>query len=233
MATNAIVKTDAAITPMEMIQTAIQNGAGIEQLEKLLELQLRWEANEAKKAYVMAMNAFKADPPEIIKNKHVSYDRVNYWHASLDNVTDSIADALSKHGISHSWNIEQKEGKIKVTCVLTHEKGHSERGAVLEGSPDMSGSKNAIQAIGSAVTYLQRYTLLAATGLAAKDQDNDGGPKMENLNEKLEWIDNCRNEPELMKCFKEAYKEAMQINDFDSMKALVAAKDARLKAING
>ena len=37
----------------------------------------------------------------------------------------------------------------------------------------MSGSKNSIQAVGSTVTYLQRYTLLAVTGLAAKGQDSD------------------------------------------------------------
>jgi hypothetical protein len=57
----------------------------------------------------------------------------------------------------------------------------------------MSGSKNAIQAIGSAVTYLQRYTLLSATGLAAKNGDNDGAdasPKLDNLDEQIEWIQN-------------------------------------------
>lgn len=44
----------------------------------------------------------------------------------------------------------------------------------MRASPDNSGSKNAIQAVGSTVTYLQRYTLLAATGLAAAGQDDDG-----------------------------------------------------------
>lgn len=39
---------------------------------------------------------------------------------------------------------------------------------------DTSGSKNAIQAIGSTVTYLQRYTLLSGCGLAAASTDDDG-----------------------------------------------------------
>jgi hypothetical protein len=44
----------------------------------------------------------------------------------------------------------------------------------LSGEPDASGQKNKIQQVGSTVTYLQRYTLLALTGLATHDQDDDG-----------------------------------------------------------
>jgi len=42
-------------------------------------------------------------------------------------------------------------------------------------SPDSSGGKNSIQAIGSTISYLERYTFMAATGLAAKGMDDDGG----------------------------------------------------------
>jgi hypothetical protein len=44
----------------------------------------------------------------------------------------------------------------------------------LAAAPDASGSKNAIQAIGSTISYLERYTLLALTGLATHDMDDDG-----------------------------------------------------------
>jgi hypothetical protein len=44
----------------------------------------------------------------------------------------------------------------------------------LTSGPDTSGSKNPIQALGSAVSYLQRYTLLSLAGLATEDQDDDG-----------------------------------------------------------
>ena len=42
-------------------------------LKELLELRERWEKNEARKAFVSAMIAFKANPPKITKNKHVHY----------------------------------------------------------------------------------------------------------------------------------------------------------------
>src|SRR5690606_13579685 len=48
---------------------------------------------------------------------------------------------------------------------------HSEENS-LAGPADNSGSKNAIQAIGSTLTYLQRYTLIQALGLAAADDDD-------------------------------------------------------------
>jgi hypothetical protein len=62
---------------------------------------------------------------------------------------------------------------VKVTCKLTHKQGHSEE-VTLEAPLDTSGGKNNIQAMGSSVSYLERYTLLAITGLATKEQDDDG-----------------------------------------------------------
>lgn len=148
-------------------------------LEKLLDVKERWEREEARKAFVRALNAFKAEPPTITKNKHVGYGnkgsngRTEYDHATLDHICQRIAPALAEHGISHRWEVHQESQSISVTCVLTHIEGHSER-VTLTAAADQSGGKNSIQAVGSTQTYLQRYTLLAATGLAAADQDDDG-----------------------------------------------------------
>ena len=46
----------------------------------------------------------------------------------------------------------------------------------LSGPPDTTGSKNDLQSIGSTISYLQRYTLLALTGLATFDMDDDATP---------------------------------------------------------
>lgn len=172
------IVSSSPITPMQMLSMAVEQGADLDKLSKLMDLQERWEANEARKAFVVALNAFKADPPTITKNKHVFYKNktggtTDYNHASLDHASEEIGKALSIHGISHRWNVEQLDGgAIRVTCVLTHEKGHCESVPMQSGA-DQSGGKNSIQAIGSTVTYLQRYTLLAATGMAVKDQDDD------------------------------------------------------------
>lgn len=167
-----------AVTPPQMLAMAVERGADMGQLEKLMDLQERWEAGEAKKAFIQAMNRFKANPPTITKNKTVDYTsqkgRTHYKHASLDHICDVIGAALGKVGISYSWDTNQAEnGTIRVECILTHELGHA-KSTALQAAPDNSGGKNSIQAVGSTVTYLQRYTLLAATGMAVEDQDDDG-----------------------------------------------------------
>jgi hypothetical protein len=169
--TKIIPMDQASAAPSRLIEIAISKGADLEKLEALLSLQERFEKNEAIKAYNDAMSQFKANPPEIDKDRTVAYGNTKYAHASLYNVTEKINSALSRYGLSASWKTTQN-GTISVTCKITHVKGHSEE-TTLSAPSDNSGSKNAIQAIGSTVSYLCRYTLLCLCGLATKDQDDD------------------------------------------------------------
>jgi len=176
MTTTALaeVRTES---PSAMMMAAIDKGMDLEKLEKFMELQARWEENQAKKAYYQAMAAFKANPPEIEKDKHVRYTTqkgvTEYDHASLGNVTQQISAALGEHGLSAAWKTTQNAQRITVTCRVSHALGYGEETS-LEASHDDSGGKNAIQSLGSTITYLERYTLLALTGLATHDQDDDG-----------------------------------------------------------
>ena len=173
----------ATVNPMQLLNVAVQQGADIDKLAKLMDLQERWEANNARKAFTVAMAEFKKDPPAIVKDRSVSFGTTVYMHAGLDQVTDKIAKALSACGLSHRFEIGQQDAKITVTCVITHLLGHSERTTLTAGS-DTSGGKNAIQGVGSAVSYLQRYTLLAATGLATGEGDDDGRGVVEKVSDK-------------------------------------------------
>jgi len=163
-------------TPNGLLALAIQKDLDIEKLTKLMELQERWQANEAKKLFVAAMTAFKKEPPKIVKDMHVEFatskGKTSYNHASLGNVVASVTEALSQHDMSVNWQTETKE-LVSVTCTITHVAGHSESTSI-SAKPDDSGGKNAIQAIGSTITYLQRYTLLAICGLATNEFENDG-----------------------------------------------------------
>jgi len=171
--------TTAPGTPARLIEYAMQQGADMDRLEKLLELQERWEANEARKAYHLALSDFKAEPLSITKDRRVFFKGkdgkpdTEFFHATLGNVVAVIAPVLGRHRLSHSWGVHREGERIFVTCRLTHALGHSET-ITLDGPLDTSGSKNNIQSVGSTITYLERYTLLAITGLATEDQDDDG-----------------------------------------------------------
>ncbi len=162
-------------TPATLLNLAINQGADLDRLERLMVLQDKWEATQARKAYTAAMADFKKNPPDIEKDRHVKYGNTEYNHASLGNVTEKINAALSAHGLSAAWETTQSEKGVTVTCRITHVLGHSESTSLTAGS-DTSGAKNAIQALGSAISYLQRYTILALTGLSTHDMDDDAAP---------------------------------------------------------
>lgn len=168
-----VTRTRPANNPMQMLAIAVERGDDMEKLRQLMDLKDRWEAAEAKKAFTAAMSAFKAEPMEILKSKQVSIPGgAQFKHATLADVVDGACSAMSKHGLAHRWEVKQEGDLIHVTCILSHVDGHEERTQMF-ARPDDSGKKNQVQQVGSTVTYLQRYTLMSACGLAAKDMDDD------------------------------------------------------------
>lgn len=235
------LRTLESVTPMSMLQTAVARGATLDELTKLMDLQDRYEKTEARKAFVVALNAFKENPPEVLKQAAVSFEtrqggKTGYKHAALDKASEIIGAALAKHGISHRWNVEQGE-KIKVTCILTHALGHSES-VSMEAKPDDSGSKNSIQAIGSTVSYLQRYTLFAASGIAPKNVDDDGrgGGAAGQMDEKVklahfEAIGATADSKALESLWASIASDCTKVGDIASYEELKAAVRERAKAL--
>jgi hypothetical protein len=165
-----------AVTPMDMLQRAVESGANMETLEKLMGLQERWEANQARKAFDAAMADAKEDIPTIKKNRTVDFTsskgRTHYKHEDLAEIATTVNPILSKHGLSYRFRTTAEINQpISVTCILSHRLGHSEE-TTLSAPRDDSGNKNAIQQVGSTLTYLQRMTLKAALGLAASEDDD-------------------------------------------------------------
>ena len=220
----------------------------VETLKELLALKVSFEREEARKSFHAAMAEFNRNIPVILKNKHVNFTTktghtVDYWHETLDSVVEAITGALAAVGISKNWPLVQEpSGKITVSCVLTHAHGHSEVRATLSASPDDSGNKNAIQAMKSTITYLERATLLAATGTAPKElvHDDDGrgsGPEQgsrlsdEVVGSSLDDIDNCRDLVELQRVHKRVCQMAQEADDKSAELAFIKRSNERKVAI--
>ncbi|MFC3640210.1 ERF family protein, partial [Camelimonas fluminis] len=161
------------LTPMAMISQAIAQGADLSMVQQLMDLQDRHDAKLARKEFDAALAAAKSEIPVIRKNRSVSYGqgKAAYAHEDLGEVARTVDPVLAQHGLSYRFRPEQRDGRVRVTCILSHVDGHNEE-STLEAGADTSGSKNSIQAIGSTVTYLQRYTLKMALGLAAAEDDD-------------------------------------------------------------
>lgn len=168
----AIVATEEPtneITPMSLIQQAQAGNASVEHMSQLLDLQMRWEANEARKAFNVAMSRFRNEAPNIRKTRKAH----NSTYAGLAESVSVVKPLLAKYGLSHRWSTHQDGDQVTVTCTVSHVQGHSESTSLTAGH-DKTGSKNSIQAIGSTVSYLERYSLYAILGLASTDHDDDG-----------------------------------------------------------
>ena len=167
--------TAITVTPMAMIERAIAGGANVEVLDKLMALQERWEASQGRKAFDRAIADAKAEIPPIIKNRTVDFTtakgRTHYQHEDMAEIARTVDPILSKHGLSYRYRTSQDQRAVTVTCILSHRDGYSEE-TTLSSAADESGNKNHLQAIGSAATYLQRYTLKMALGLAASTDDD-------------------------------------------------------------
>lgn len=172
-----IVPSNGIPTPLSVIEMAVKQGASIDTLTKLFELKERAEASEARKSFEEAFAAFQAEAPRLEKSKEVTFGSGNnaktaYKYTPLDEIAKTLRPVLAKHGLTYKWRQDSDKETITVTCILS--KGIHSIENSLSANADPSGSKNAIQAIGSAVSYLRRYTLLGVLGMATGDEDTDG-----------------------------------------------------------
>jgi len=161
------------IAPDQFIQRAIDKGADVSVLSGLFDLKQRYEASEAKKAFVRAMQKFQETKPVLTRTKVIKFGNTEYSICPLPEMEKMLKEPLADCGLTYRWENSEKEGRFGITCVVTHIEGHSEN-TTMYADADSSGSKNAIQSIGSTSTYLMRYTLVAALGLTSADQDDDG-----------------------------------------------------------
>ena len=216
------------MTPMDMLARAVQSGADLDMIEKLMNLQERWEAGNARKAFEESLAKAKGEIPVIIRNASGHNSKKYADFAAIAKVIDPI---LARHGLSYRFRTTQTD-KISVTCVLFGH-GHSEE-TTLSGPADASGSKNAIQAIGSTLTYLQRYSLVQALGLAAAEDDDgntaaaSGAISLEQVEQLIAIADEVEADKQAFcKYFRVESIAALPAKDFD--RAIAALNKKRAK----
>lgn len=172
----AVALEDSSDPLLHLISRAASDpNVDVEKFERLMAMGERREQLAAVRAFNNALADAKGEIPSIAKNRVVDFTsqkgRTNYKHEDLAEICRTVDPILKRHGISYRWRSVQAGGKLSVTCIVSHRDGYSEN-TTLESAEDHSGNKNPTQAIGSAATYLQRYTLKLALGLAASNDDD-------------------------------------------------------------
>lgn len=177
------------ITPMQMILSAVQNSSDLEKVEKLLALQERWEANEARKAYAKAFSIAQANILPVVKKKFNNQTKSNY--ADLANIIETAQPIYTKEGFSVTFNEGDclKEGHARILADVLHCKGHKEQyhldipldGTGIKGNANMTP----IHGKASAVSYGKKYLMCMIWNIPTADDDgNKGSGKLKTINEK-------------------------------------------------
>lgn len=174
-ATLAPLRSDSATLMDTIGRIASDPSISVERMEQLVSLYERIKDRDAKGAYTQALALMQPELPVIderggIKDKQ---GNVQSTYALWEDMNEEIKPVLARHGFALNFRIAHEAALITVTAVLSHKDGHSEETS-LPLPLDTTGSKNAVQAYGSTVSYGQRYTARALLNLTSRGQDDDG-----------------------------------------------------------
>lgn len=171
----ALSVQNEAASIMEVISRAASNPAtDVDKLERLLGMYERVKATEAKAAYFTALSAMQDELPIIQERGEIKIGSgPGQKYALWEDINKAIKPILKDHGFALSFRTGLTDNKITVTGVLSHSAGHSEETTIHLPS-DTSGSKNAVQAVGSSTSYGKRYTASALLNLTSSGDDDDG-----------------------------------------------------------
>lgn len=93
-------------------------------------------------------------------------------YADLAEILNTVRPVLSKHGLAVTQFPAFEGGTAHVETILTHASGEW-----MSGTCSAPVQKSDPQGVGSALTYLRRYSLAAVCGLAQEDDDANAASK--------------------------------------------------------
>ncbi|MBB6424989.1 ERF family protein [Sphingopyxis sp. JAI128] len=180
----AVQKVEAAETAvanysaslMDVIaQAARDPSVDIDKMERLIAMQERVQGRDAQTQYYSALAEMQPNLPIIDERGGIKGrdGTIQSTYALWEDVNEAIRPTLAEHGFSLSFRVSRADGEIIVTGILAHRSGHREE-TTLSLPTDTSGSKNAVQAVGSSTSYGKRYTAFALLNITTTGEDDDG-----------------------------------------------------------
>jgi len=175
MSNELTAKEQESSAMISMIERAAMNpDVDMDKMERLLEMQERIIKRNSEMAFNAALAEMQSEMPLITKDAEIKVSgQVRSKYASFENINETVKPILQKYGFAVSFRTETSDS-IKVTGILVHKDGHREQTDMVL-PVDASGSKNAVQAIGSSVAYGKRYVLCALLNISTGDDDDARG----------------------------------------------------------
>ena|SRR3990167_2389976 len=184
MKTEMVEKKNIGNSPSDMIRQAIDGGADLEKLEKLLVLKERYDANEARKTFAVAFSIVQSKISSIVKTKLNPQTHSKY--ATLDNILEIAKPIYTTEGFSmifYEGDTTVSEN-IRVCADVLHKDGHKETyhidipcdGVGIKGNAFMTKTHTKA----SSTAYGRRYLTCMVWNIATSD-DSDGNGVAEKI----------------------------------------------------
>lgn len=160
---------------LEVIGAAARDpSVDIDKMERLIAMQERVQAREAEVAFSAAFADVQPLLPTISKNGQIVHKgQIISEFAEWEDINQAITPVLSQAGFSLSFKPATVNGQIAVTGILRHRQGFKDE-ATLPLPTDTSGAKNAVQGVGSTLSYGKRYVATLLLNLTTTGEDDDG-----------------------------------------------------------
>lgn len=172
---NTPIAIQESATVLQVIQKAASDpSCDIEKLERLMAMHERMQARQAEAEFNASMAAMQSELPSIAERGAITVNgqkRSNY--ATFEDINDIVKPIMQRFGFAVSFRVETVQTGVSVTGILMHCAGHREQTTMLVPL-DTSGSKNAVQSLGSSVSYGKRYVLSALLNITTRGEDDDG-----------------------------------------------------------
>jgi len=91
-------------------------------------------------------------------------------YAPMDVVLEATRPLMGKHGLTLIQIPTTHDGMVSIQSMVTHKEG----AAMIFPAIDGKAAKPDIQGLGSAITYLRRYSASAICGVVGANEDDDG-----------------------------------------------------------
>lgn len=179
-----------------------------------------------------AMAEANMETGHALKNKQNSHFKNSY--ADLSEVIDVIKETYRAHGLGVIQVPTYESGHVKVYCTVVSDSGDY----VTFAPAEAPATKLDAQGVGSAITYMRRYS---ASAMAFITQDDDDGKQAEQQENKVPKI-NVKQEKAAFETITDAellgvawkscvarMQAANDIEHFEELKKFVAELGAKLK----
>jgi len=186
-------------TPGELLRIAVESNADVDKLERLMALQERWEATQARKAYYKAMRDTQEEIQPVVRDANNQQTRSNYTR--LETMHKAISPIYTKHGfsVSHDEADSPHEGMTRYVALCRHIDGHSETTHIdlplddvgMQGKPN----KTKVHAKASSSSYARRILEARIFNVVFGGDDDDGNAAGaaviddKQMSTLLDWID--------------------------------------------